>query len=147
MHVRDHMTAKVFTIRMDKKLLAVDEIMGWAHIRHVPVVDEKGKLVGLLSQRDVLRATLSDLASTPVDRRNQLGHVSLAEVMRREVLTIGPDENVQMAARMMRKHKYGCLPVVQDGRLVGIVTEHDLLAVVERLGPDGSLPPPGPGPS
>lgn len=144
MHVRDHMTAKVFTIRMDKKLLAVDEIMGWAHIRHVPVVDEKGKLVGLLSQRDVLRATLSDLASTPVDRRNQLGHVSLAEVMRREVLTIGPDENVQMAARMMRKHKYGCLPVVQDGRLVGIVTEHDLLAVVERLGPDGSLPPPGP---
>jgi CBS domain-containing protein len=140
MHVRDHMTAKVFTIRMDKKLLAVDEIMGWAHIRHVPVVDEKGKLVGLLSQRDVLRATLSDLASTPVDRRNQMGHVSLADVMRREVLTIGPDESVQSAARLMRKNKYGCLPVVQDSRLVGIITEHDLLAVVERLGPDGSLP-------
>jgi CBS domain-containing protein len=140
MHVRDHMTAKVFTIRMDKKLLAVDEIMGWAHIRHVPVVDEKGKLVGLLSQRDVLRATLSDLASTPVDRRNQMGHVSLADVMRREVLTIGPDESVQSAARLMRKNKYGCLPVVQDSRLVGIITEHDLLAVVERLGPDGSRP-------
>ncbi|MGD0992729.1 MAG: CBS domain-containing protein [Gemmatimonadales bacterium] len=141
MHVRDHMTAKVFTIRMDKKLLAVDEIMGWAHIRHVPVVDEKGKLVGLVSQRDVLRATLSDLASTQVDRRNQLGHVTLAQVMRREVLTIGPDEDVQMAARLMRQHKYGCLPVVDDSRLVGIITEHDLLAVVERLGPDGALKP------
>jgi len=140
MRVRDHMTAKVFTIRMDKKLLAVDEIMGWAHIRHVPVVDEKGKLVGLLSQRDVLRTTLSDLASTQVDRRNQLGHVTLAQVMRREVLTIGPDEPIQQAARLMRQHKYGCLPVVGDGRVVGIITEHDLLAVVERLGPDGALP-------
>jgi CBS domain-containing membrane protein len=126
---------------MDKKLLAVDEIMGWAHIRHVPVVDEKGKLVGLVSQRDVLRATLSDLASTQVDRRNQLGHVTLAQVMRREVLTIGPDEDVQMAARMMRTHKYGCLPVVDSGRLAGIITEHDLLAVVERLGSDGALKP------
>jgi len=141
MHVRDHMTAKVFTIRMDKKLLAVDEIMGWAHIRHVPVVDEKGKLVGLLSQRDVLRSNLSDLASTQVDRRNQLGHVTLAQVMRRDVLTIGPGESVQSAARLMRKHKYGCLPVVEDGRLVGIITEHDLLAVVERL-PDGAVPHP-----
>jgi CBS domain-containing membrane protein len=140
MHVRDHMTAKVFTIRMDKKLLAVDEIMGWAHIRHVPVVDEKGKLVGLLSQRDVLRATLSDLASTSVDRRNQLGHVSLADVMRREVLTIGPDEPIQQAARLMRQHKYGCLPVVESGRLAGIITEHDLLAVVERLGPEVVAP-------
>ena len=138
MRVRDHMTAKVFTIRMDKKLLAVDEIMGWAHIRHVPVVDAQGGLVGLLSQRDVLRATLSDLASTPVDRRNQLGHVSLSDVMRREVLTIRPDESVQSAARLMRRHKYGCLPVVEDGRLVGIITEHDLLEVVERLNPDGS---------
>ncbi|MGA2383604.1 MAG: CBS domain-containing protein [Gemmatimonadales bacterium] len=142
MRVRDHMTAKVFTIRMDKKLLAVEEIMGWAHIRHVPVVDAQGKLVGLLSQRDVLRSTLSDLASTQVDRRNQLGHVSLADVMRREVLTIGPGESVQSAARLMRQHKYGCLPVVDDGRLVGIITEHDLLAVVERLGSDGALPHP-----
>jgi CBS domain-containing membrane protein len=140
MRVRDHMTAKVFTISMDKKLLAVDQIMGWAHIRHVPVVDAQGKLVGLLSQRDVLRATLSDLASTPVDRRSQLGHVALAEVMRREVLTIGPDESVQQAARLMRKHKYGCLPVVEGSRLAGIITEHDLLAVVERLGPDGAIP-------
>ena len=140
MHVRDHMTAKVFTIRMDKKLLAVEEIMGWAHIRHVPVVDEKGKLVGLLSQRDVLRSTLSDLASTQVDRRNQMGHVTLAQVMRREVLTIGPDEPIQQAARLMRQHKYGCLPVVEAGRLAGIITEHDLLAVVERLGPDGVTP-------
>ncbi|HVO35498.1 MAG TPA: CBS domain-containing protein [Gemmatimonadales bacterium] len=132
------MTTKVFTIRMDKKLLAVDEIMGWAHVRHVPVVDAQGKLAGLLSQRDVLRSTLSDLASTPVDRRNQLGHVSLADVMRREVLTVGPGESVQAAARLMRQHKYGCLPVVEDGRVVGIITEHDLLEVVERLSPDGS---------
>jgi len=138
MRVRDHMTTKVFTIRMDKKLLAVDEIMGWAHVRHVPVVDAQGKLAGLLSQRDVLRSTLSDLASTPVDRRNQLGHVSLADVMRREVLTVGPGESVQAAARLMRQHKYGCLPVVEDGRVVGIITEHDLLEVVERLSPDGS---------
>jgi CBS domain-containing membrane protein len=136
------MTAKVFTIRMDKKLLAVDEIMGWAHIRHVPVVDEKGKLVGLVSQRDVLRSTLSDLASTTVDRRAQLGHVALAQVMRRDVLTIEPGDPIQEAARRMRRHKYGCLPVVEGGRLVGIISEHDLLAVVERLAPDGSYRPP-----
>jgi CBS domain-containing membrane protein len=133
MHVRDHMTAKVFTIRIDKRLLAVDEIMGWAHIRHVPVVDAQGHLLGLISQRDVLRASLSELASTPVDRRHQLGRVAITDVMRREVLTIGPGEPVQTAARLMRDHKYGCLPVVEGGRLVGIISEHDLLTVVERL--------------
>ena len=54
------------------------------------------------------------------------------------MLTVGPGESVQTAARLMRQHKYGCLPVVEDGRLVGIITEHDLLEVVERLNPDGS---------
>jgi CBS domain-containing membrane protein len=135
MRVRDHMAVKLFTIRVDKKLLAVDEIMGWAHVRHVPVVDAQGRLVGLISQRDVLRASLSDLRSTPVDRRHELGHVAIAEVMRRDVLTIGPEQPVQAAARLMREHKYGCLPVVEGDRLVGIVSEHDLLGVVERLAP------------
>ena len=135
MRVRDHMAVKVFTIRVDKKLLAVDEIMGWAHIRHVPVVDAQGRLVGLLSQRDVLRASLSEIKSTPVDRRSQLGHITIADVMRRDVLTIVPDAPVQEAARRMREHKYGCLPVVEENRLVGIISEHDLLGVVERLAP------------
>jgi CBS domain-containing protein len=135
MRVRDHMAVKVFTIRVDKKLVAVDEIMGWAHLRHVPVLDAQGKLVGLISQRDVLRASLSDLTTTPVERKHELGHVAIADVMRRDVLTIGPDAPVQEAARLMRKHKYGCLPVLEGDRLVGIISEHDLLGVVERLEP------------
>ena len=142
MLVKDVMTPKVFTIRVDRKLRAVQEIMEWAHIRHVPVVEADGRLVGVISHRDLLAAAISSLqVKVPAAERAQ--HLAMSDVrqlMHHPAATIAPDERVQRAAHVMRSLRIGCLPVLDEGRLVGIVTEADLLHIIEEL-PDASLPP------
>jgi len=134
MLVRDHMTKKVFTIRTDKMLVAVREIMHWAHVRHVPVVDPRGMLVGIISHRDLLHAAISSAADvSEVERTRHLWKVSIEPIMKKEIQTIGPDDSVQKAALLMRRSKIGCLPVVVDDKMVGIITEYDLLGIVEKL--------------
>jgi len=138
MQVRDHMSSPVFTIRVDKKLRAVESIMEWAHIRHVPVVSSTEEVVGLISHRDLLRASVSARSGEPsrVDRSQDLAWKDVSAIMRHPVLTIPPDASVQAAAGLMRQHSIGCLPVVEGGRLVGIITEADLMEIVERLPTD-----------
>ena len=134
MLVRDCMTTQVFTIRSDKMLVAVREIMNWAHVRHVPVVDVHGTLVGIVSHRDLLHAAISSATQvSEVERTRHLWKLSIEPIMRTNVQTISPDDSVSKAALLMRRSKIGCLPVVADGKIVGIITEHDLLAVVEKL--------------
>lgn len=134
MLVRDYMTPKVFTIRSDKKLVAVREIMNWAHVRHVPVVDANGKLVGIVSHRDLLHAAISSVTEeSEIERTRHLWKVHIEPIMVTNVRTIGPDEPVSTAARLMRSSKIGCLPVVENDKLVGIITDHDLLGIVEKM--------------
>jgi len=137
MRVRDYMTKRVFTLRADKKLFAAQEIMNWARIRHVPVVDKDSRLIGMVSHRDLLHASLSAVADPvpEVERKQFLSTVSIEKVMRTEVQTIGPDVPVQEAAKLMRTKKIGCLPVIMEGKLIGIISEHDLLRIVEELPP------------
>ncbi|MFN8177816.1 MAG: CBS domain-containing protein [bacterium] len=132
--VADYMTRKVFTLRNDKKVIAAKDIMEWAHVRHVPVVNVKGEVVGMLSHRDLLAVSMSSIGSriTDLDRKQHLWSVPLQTVMRAPVTTIGPEASVQQAASIMRSRKIGCLPVVEGGKLVGILTDHDLLRVVEE---------------
>jgi CBS domain-containing protein len=143
MIVGDVMSKPVFTIRVDKHLRAVDEIMKWAHIRHVPVVDPQGRLVGIISHRDVLGAAVSTLAVkiSEAERAQHLAASEVRQVMRKPAATIGPTAPVQEAARLMRSNKIGCLPVLSGDKLVGIVTAADLLGLVERL-PDEAIVPP-----
>lgn len=133
--VRDYMTKKVFTIRVDKKLIVVKDIMDWAHIRHVPVVDESNKLVGIVSHRDLLAASLAmvDKVRTEFDRKNWLAHVLVKDVMRKSILAVRPTAHIAQVAKLMRSRKIGCVPVIDNDKLVGIITEHDLLELVERL--------------
>lgn len=143
MLVRDVMSPKVFTIRVDRKLRAVQEIMDWAHIRHVPVVEADGRLVGIISHRDLLAAAISSLQVkiAAVERSQHLAAGEVRQLMHHPAATIGSHERIQRAAHLMRSLRIGCLPVVDDNRLVGIVTEADLLHVVEDL-PDSALPSP-----
>lgn len=132
--VRDLMSTDLFTIRADKKVIAVSEIMNWARVRHVPVVDEHGALVGMLSHRDLLRvswSTLNGLSAS--EARLQMSQVPITSVMTEAVSTVTPDASVAEAARLMRHHKIGALPVLDDGTLVGIITEYDLLELVEQM--------------
>ena len=129
------MSKKVFTIQEDKKLIGAKEIMDWAHIRHVPVVNAKQEVVGMISHRDLLAASISSagLKVSDEERNRQLGTIPLQSVMRSPVKTIDTTATIQEAARMMRSQKIGCLPVVERGKLVGILTDYDLLRVVEEL--------------
>ncbi len=139
-HVRDIMTTKVFTIQPTKHLRAVEEIMKWAHVRHVPVVDDHGRLVGIVSHRDLMGAAISTLQVriSEVERNQHTAAIEVRHMMHHPTATIGPDERVQRAAHLMRSLKIGCLPVLEDQHLVGIVTEADLLHIVEEL-PDAAL--------
>jgi CBS domain-containing membrane protein len=128
------MTKKVFTLCVEKKLVIAKEIMQWAHIRHIPVVDQQGHVIGIVSHRDLLHASISSMTCTTEIERNQyLWSVLIDKVMQRDIKTISPDMKVKEAAGLMREQKIGCLPVVNQGKLIGIITEFDLLKIIEQL--------------
>lgn len=127
MKVRDLMSRKVVCISADDNLRIVHEIMQLGRTRHLPVV-RRGDLVGVISQRDLLHASLSNVMGLPAEEQNEfLEGVSISEVMSAPPVFIGPDARVQDAARAMAEHKIGCLPVVESGKVAGIITETDLL--------------------
>jgi len=119
------------SVRPDESLLEADRIMRLARIRHLPVVDA-GRLVGVLSHRDVLEAGIPPLRGGPSDdRTNHLRGIAIADVMRTNPYTAEIATTLCDAARRMLRLKIGCLPVVRRGRegeeLVGLITESDLL--------------------
>lgn len=132
LRVADLMTRKVHTLTDTQSLPLAESLMGLARIRHVPVVDEGGRLVGLVTHRDLLAAKISGLTPLSPEERSTLElSVPVSKVMRTDVWTIAPDALAVSAARILKDHRFGCLPVVEeDRRLVGIVTEADLLRLV-----------------
>ncbi|MDX1381056.1 MAG: CBS domain-containing protein, partial [Xanthomonadales bacterium] len=124
--VGQFMTQDLFTVRPDDIVDFAATLMDWRHVRHVPVEDDNGLLVGLVSHRALLRL----VAQGRVGRDHK---VSVEEIMNREPVTVTPDTRTVDAIRLMREKKLSCLPVVHDDRLVGIVTEHDLIVVSSRL--------------
>ncbi|MEX1024317.1 MAG: CBS domain-containing protein [Planctomycetota bacterium] len=99
-------------------------VMDWHKIRYVPVEDHEGSLVGLITHRRILRHMAKRKANEPL---------AVREVMNPDPVTIGPDEETMRAIELMREHKVGCLPVVQEGKLVGIVTEADFIYLAAEL--------------
>ena len=132
MKVRELMTTDVTTVGRNDELTIADDVMKMKRLRHLPVVEE-GRLVGILTQRDLFHAALSTaLNFGEKAQKGFLKTVVVKEVMTDEVLTIDPGADVKEAARRMIEHKIGCLPVVENGKLVGIVSETDLLRLVAR---------------
>jgi acetoin utilization protein AcuB len=131
--VQDIMQCNVVTISAEDRLSTVEDIMTLGGVRHMPVVSG-GKLVGVVSERDLLRASLSDLNTAGSDERRAFLHgVEIARVMSKPAIVIPEDSPVEAAARVMADEKIGCLPVVAEGgRLAGIVTETDILRFFAR---------------
>lgn len=121
------MSRKVVSISADDNLRIVDEIMQLGRVRHLPVV-RRGQLVGVVSQRDLLHASLSNVMGVASEEQTLfLEGVNISQVMSSPPISIGPEAPVQEAARIMAVRKIGCLPVIEDSKLAGIVTETDLL--------------------
>ena len=130
--VRDIMSAEVTTLGRNDTLLLAKDIMNLGRIRHFPVVEDD-EVVGIVSQRDLYRASLGTVMQYGEKaQRAFLESVAVKEVMA-DPIAIGPDATVRDAARLMLEHKIGCLPVLEDNRLVGIVTETDMLQVVADM--------------
>ena len=126
--VRDLMTERVFTLRENDRLLDLEELMSSRHVRHVPIVDRDGELVGLVTHRDLARGVLGRMDDVPIGveedilRRRRIG-----EIMVTDPDTIEPDTPLREAAETMLENKIGCLPVTEGTRLVGILTEADFV--------------------
>jgi CBS domain-containing protein len=128
--VRDVMQTNVVTISASDRLSTVEDIMTLGRVRHMPVV-HAGKLVGVVSERDLLRASLSNLSGHRYDERRAFLHVvEIARVMSTPPIVVTPDAMVSEAAHIMAEKKIGCLPVVDGDALVGMITETDILHLV-----------------
>jgi CBS domain-containing membrane protein len=132
--VRDVMTADPTTLKRNDKLTLADDIMRLGRVRHLPVTDDDGQtLVGIVTQRDLFRDALAQaLGYGKRDQRKLLDSLAVKDVMTTEVVTIRPDASLVYAARVLTERKIGCLPVVENGRLVGILTEGDFVALIAR---------------
>ena len=126
---RDLMTAPALSVGPTRPLREVIQLMESKGIRHVAVVEpESGRLLGLISHRDVLRSQEGSLSGTASDEQLHMNRwIEARWVMTKEVRTVYPNTPALEAATHLRSHGYGCLPVVDDGRLVGILTESDFV--------------------
>lgn len=127
MRVEQYMVTDLRTVNEDEPIDLVANLMDWNHVHHIPVEDNDHRLVGLVSHRPLLRFLASDEA------RRADGPIATRQVMARDLITVGPGTGTLEAIDLMRKHGISCLPVVQDDRLIGLITEHDFMRVARVL--------------
>jgi len=133
MPVHALMTRELTTLDRNQTLELADHLMALGRIRHLPVVDE-GRIVGVVSGRDLFRAAFAEaLGCGSKARRRLLRSIGVKEIMSEPAVTVPPDTSARDAARLMLEQRIGCLPVVQGGVLIGLVTETDLLRCAYAL--------------
>ncbi len=127
------MSTELCTLGPDGSLEDARKMMAKRHIRHIPVVEEGDRLVGLVSQRDILAAADSTLLADPNDKDSDEADVSISSVMVTKVSTVDESASLRGAAMRMEQHKIGCLPVVRGECLVGIITDSDFVGIAINL--------------
>jgi len=124
--VGQFMSTDLFTVKPDDLIDLAASVMDWRHIRHVPVEDADGRLVGLVTHRGLLRMMISRAESN-------FKPITVREIMVKEPVTVSPSTSSLEAMELMRSHRVGCLPVVDGDQLVGIVTSYDFLEATAKL--------------
>jgi CBS domain-containing protein len=125
------MSTDLITILADENLATAREIMHDNRIHHLPVVDSEQKLIGLVTLTNVLAATDSFLRDA--DNRLHVSEIAVGDVMVRDLATVDEHASLRQAALFLEKHRIGCLPVVTDGNLRGIITDTDFVGVAINL--------------
>jgi CBS domain-containing membrane protein len=132
--VRDLMRTEIVTLNLGDALDIASDIMSLGRIRHLPVVDASQRVVGIVTQRDLLKASISSVLGLGTKReREWLGKVPVREVMTSSVVTTVPGAPVADAVEQMIHGKLGCLPVCEEGKLVGLLTETDCLRLLRDV--------------
>ena len=132
--VEEFMTLEVCTMSKTDSVNDARKVMTERHIRHIPVTDDENRLIGLVTQRDILAATVPESEG----RENKTSYTSkgdtrLSDIMIKNVNVVDKTDSLRTAAMYMHSHKYGCLPVVSDGRLAGIITDSDFIGIAINL--------------
>lgn len=134
--LKNVMNKNVISVSLDEHFSAIPHKMEAHHIRHLPVVDDKYKLVGVISQRDLYKTIAPKKRDdgTWVYDDEDLNQFVIGQVMNPKVKTLFPWDTVAQAVSLMVHQKYGCIPIVKkDGSLYGIVTQHDILKMASDL--------------
>ncbi|HEV8722781.1 MAG TPA: CBS domain-containing protein [Candidatus Binatia bacterium] len=132
--VTEIMMGSPVTLKPEDTLDLANDVISLGRIRHIPVVDA-GQLVGLLSERDLLGAAATQIFGLKQKTKSALlKSVLIKDVMKKHVVTVSPETSIKDAAHLLADKKIGCVPVVSDGAIVGLVTTTDILRYVERLG-------------
>ena len=136
MLVKDRMTPNPETVTTDTSLKGALELVRSRPFRHLPVVDESGKLVGIVTEKSLVYASPTPTTTLSVFEVDYiLSRTKIGQVIQGPVITVRPDLPIEEAARVMIDHRIGCLPVVEDDELVGIISDTDIFRVfVEGLG-------------
>jgi len=134
MLARERMSYPVITIHPKMPMIEALDMMRKEHVRRFPVVDKRGRLVGIVSEKDLLNASPSDANSLSIYEVNYLlSKLEVKEIMTEHVITITEETPIEEAARIMADNKIGGLPVTQDNEVVGIITETDLFKIFLEL--------------
>ena len=136
MLVKDRMSPNPVTVTTDTSLKKALDLVRSSPFRHLPVLDENGKLVGIVTEKSLVYASPTSSTTLSVFEVDYiLSRTKVGQVIQGEVVVVRPDLPIEEAARMMIDHRIGCLPVVEDDELLGIISDTDIFRVfVEGLG-------------
>jgi acetoin utilization protein AcuB len=133
LRVRDFMTTSPVSIQPDALVAGAAEMMRTRKLRHLPVTDRGGRLVGIVTDRDLRQVIFDPAIQARLGRSaDALKTLTVRDVMTWGVVTARPETSIRNAAWLMREQRVGALPVLRSGRLVGIVTEHDVMRAFEE---------------
>ena len=124
--VEQFMAVDLYTVRPEDIVDLAASLMHWRHVRHVPVEDDSGRLIGIVSHRDLIELLVQGKSGSS-------SSLVVRDIMKTDLLTVSPETPTLDALELMREHNIGCLPVIKDKRLVGLITAHDFLTVSSKL--------------
>ncbi len=134
MLIRERMSHPVITVSADSSMKEALDLMHKERIRRLPVVNKRGQLVGIITETDLAKASPSDATTlSKWEIRELVGKVTVEEIMTSDVVTVTDDTPIEEAARIMADCEVSGLPVMRDGKLVGLITETDLFKIFLEL--------------
>lgn len=127
--IRDIMTTKLVTVTPDRPAKAIQEIFGKNDFHHIPVVEKGERLIGIISKEDLFKVVSVLSLQNPGNNHTEreLNRLNAADIMTKYPISLDPDDTIGLAADIFLANKFHALPIVEDDKLVGLITTHDLL--------------------